>query len=67
MEYLIEVDSQMDAVLTRNANAKNISVNDYIKSLLQLYAIDAHIMEQNESWQSGINECAEINLDWANL
>ena len=67
MEYLIEVDSQMDAVLTRNASAKNMSVNDYIKSLLQLYAIDAHIMELNASWQSRTNECAELNLDWANL
>ncbi len=67
MEYLIEVDNEMDAILIRNAKSADMSVPDYIKSLLQLYAIDKHIMEQSDNWLSGINECAEINLDWANL
>lgn len=66
MKYIIEVSSEMDAILKSNAKAAKVTVADYIKSLLQLYAIDKHIMEIG-SWENGINECAEINLDWANL
>lgn len=66
MKYIIEVSSEMDAILKSNAKAAKVTVADYIKSLLQLYAIDKHIMEI-DSWENGINECAEINLDWANL
>ena len=65
MKYIIEVSSEMDAILKSNAKAAKVTVADYIKSLLQLYAIDKHIMEI-DSWENGINECAEINLDWAN-
>lgn len=67
MEYKIEVDSEMEDILSRNAAAAKMSVNNYIAELLKRYVIDAHIMEKSEAWQNGINECAEIELDWANL
>lgn len=67
MQYLIEVDGTLDNVLNNNANARNMSVPALIVELLKRYVIDAHIMEQNELWQSGTEECKDINLDWANL
>lgn len=67
MEYKIEVDEQLNTILTHNASARNIPVSALIVDLLKRYVIDAHIMEQNDLWKSGIDECADINLDWANL
>ncbi|MDE7163905.1 MAG: hypothetical protein K2O04_00565 [Clostridiales bacterium] len=67
MQYLIEVDGTLDNVLIGNANARNMSVQALIVELLKRYVIDTHIMEQNELWQSGTEECKDINLDWANL
>ncbi|MDE6293128.1 MAG: hypothetical protein K2L88_00700 [Clostridiales bacterium] len=67
MQYLIEVDGTLDNVLKQNANARNMSVPALIVELLSRYVIDAHIMEQSELWQSGTEECKDINLDWANL
>ena len=57
----------MNETLTRNANKYNMSVQSVILQILRRYVVDSHIMEQDELWQSGIKECAEINLDWANL
>ena len=67
MQYSIEVDSQMNDILSRNAAKRNMSVPAMISEILKRYVIDAHIMEQSELWQDGIEKCAEINLDWANL
>ena len=67
MQYIIEVDDKLNDVLNKNASAKSLSVAAFIVELLKHYVIDAHIMEQNELWQSGVEECADINLDWANL
>ncbi|MDE6201121.1 MAG: hypothetical protein K2M47_04505 [Clostridiales bacterium] len=67
MQYLIEVDDKLNDLLNGNANARNMSVPALIVELLKRYVIDAHIMEQNELWQSGTEECKDINLDWANL
>lgn len=67
MKYTIEVDQNMQNLLTANAARRNMSVPALISEMLRQYVIDSHIMEQNEVWESGIKECAEINLDWANL
>lgn len=67
MKYNIEVDEQLNDILIRNANRRNTDVPTLIAEMLKHYVIDAHIMEQNSLWQDGINACAEINLDWANL
>lgn len=67
MKYTIEVDQNMQNLLTTNAARRNMSVAALISEMLRQYVIDSHIMEQNEVWESGIKECAEINLDWANL
>lgn len=67
MQYTVEVDKALNDILTRNANKRNMSVSALIVELLKRFSLDSHIMEQNELWQNGINECAEINLDWANL
>lgn len=67
MKYIIEVDEQLNTVLTSNANKRNIPVSALIAEMLKRYLIDSHIMEQSELWENGINECADVNLDWANL
>lgn len=67
MRYTIEVDSQLNDILIANADLRHIGVPALISELLKRYVIDAHIMEQSEIWQSGIRECADINLDWASL
>lgn len=67
MKYVIEVDEALNETLTRNANKRNMSVQAMILQNLRRYVLDSHIMEQDELWQSGIKECAEINLDWANM
>ncbi len=67
MEYKIEVDEALNNVLKSNAEAMGKSVEEIICSIVKRYAIDMHIMEKTELWQDGINDCADINLDWANL
>ncbi len=67
MEYIIEVEDGLNDILTYNAKRNNLSVQALITELLKRYVIDAHIMEKNELWEKGITECADINLDWANL
>lgn len=67
MKYIIEVGDDLNDILVKNANKYNVSVQTIILQLLRRYTVDAHIMEQDELWQNGIKECAEINLDWANL
>ncbi|MCH5155418.1 MAG: hypothetical protein J1F69_02325 [Clostridiales bacterium] len=67
MQYIIEVDDKLNSLLSDNASVRNMNVADLIVELLNRYVIDAHIMEQSELWHSGIEECKDINLDWANL
>lgn len=67
MKYLIEVDEKLNAILSGNAALRNMNVTALISEILGRYAVDAHIMEQTDVWEKGIDECADINLDWANL
>ncbi|MCH5165680.1 MAG: hypothetical protein J1G01_04695 [Clostridiales bacterium] len=67
MKYIIEVNEQMNSILENNAAKRNISVPILIAEMLKRYVIDSHIMEQSEVWENGFNECADVNLDWANL
>lgn len=67
MQYVIEVDDDLNITLIGNAKKHNISIEELIEETVKRYVIDEHIMEQSELWQKGIDECAAINLDWANL
>lgn len=67
MEYVIEIEDGMNDILTYNANKNGMSVQALIRELLKRYLIDAHIMEKSDLWKNGIEECAELNLEWANL
>ena len=67
MKYIIEVDEKLNTVLTSNANKRNVPVPALIAEMLKRYLIDAHIMDQSELWENGINECDAVNLDWSNL
>ena len=67
MEYIIEIEDDLNDILVKNAKHNDLSVQALIVELLKRFSVDAHIMEQERLWENGINECAEINLDWANL
>ena len=67
MQYTIEVNDALNNILTSNAAKAGMSTEALIVSLLNKFVIDAHIMEKVELWEKGFDECAEINLDWANL
>ncbi len=67
MEYIIEIEDSVNNILTHNANRNGMSVQALISELLKRYLIDAHIMEKSDLWKNGIEECAELNLEWANL
>lgn len=67
MKYLIEVDKELSDILTSNANKRNMNVTALIAEILKRYVIDSHIMEQSELWERGAADCAELELDWANL
>lgn len=67
MKYEIEVDKEVDDILKSNAARSAMSVPDIIEQLLKRYVIDAHIMEESDLWQNGLDECADLELDWANL
>ncbi len=67
MQYVIEVDEELNLTLIGNAQKRNMSIESLIEETVKRYVIDEHIMEQSELWQKGIDECAAINLDWANL
>lgn len=67
MKYLIEVDEELNKILSENANMRNMLVTQLISELLRRYVIDVHIMEQDGYWKEGCESCAQINLDWANL
>lgn len=66
MQYVIEVNDKLNDILINNASAHGASVSELIADLLNRYVIDAHIMNR-ELWKDGIDACADINLDWANL
>ena len=67
MQYTIEVNDTLNDILTANAMKSGMTTEALIAYLLNRFVIDAHIMEKVELWERGINECADINLDWANL
>ena len=54
MQYVIEVDEDMNGILSSNASKRNMSVPTLIAEMLKQYVIDAHIMEQSDKWQNVI-------------
>lgn len=66
MKIIIEVDTNMDSVIEKNAKEKNLTVPKYIEQVLNRYIVPVHIMEQ-EDVKEGYKFCSSINLDWANL
>lgn len=67
MQYIIKIEDDLNKILTETALKRNMTVPQLISELIKRFAIDSHIMEESEMWKVGIKECADINLDWANL
>ncbi len=66
IKYWIEVSDELNRILTDNAKAKNLTIEQLIAEVLSRFTISAHILD-SEDTQKGYAECGDINLDWANL
>ena len=64
--YTVEVDENLDRILTGAANMRSMSVEKLIELLLNRFAVDAHSIK-TEDMKEGYAECGALNLEWANL
>lgn len=64
--YTIEVDENLDRILSEKAALKRMRVEELIVFLLHRFALDPHSMKV-EDMKDGYEQCAELNLEWANL
>lgn len=65
-KFTIEVDEELERVLVKNAAIGGVSVEKFIELLLNRFAVDRHSMKV-EDMKAGYEDCAELNLEWANL
>jgi len=64
-QYLINVDKEQSELLQNAAKNQNMTVEQFIKEILNKYVLPPHIMNE-ESMAKGYEETGEINLDLAN-
>lgn len=63
--YQIEIDDDLNAVLEEGARNMDTNIETFISQILNRFAIDPHIMEQDEV-KDGYQEVGDINLDISN-
>ena len=63
--YQIEVDDSLNVILEEAARKMDVNIESFISEILNRYAIDPHIMEQEEVKQ-GYADMGEINLEISN-
>ncbi len=63
--YQIEIPEELNRILEEGARTMDVSIETFITQILQRYAIDPHIMEQEEV-KSGYTEMGDINLAISN-
>ncbi len=64
--YKIQISEELNKLIEECAKKMNVSVETFIARVLSRYAIDPHIME-NEDVKRGYEDMAEINLEISNL
>ena len=63
--YQIEIDDSLNAIIEEVARKLDMSIESFIGEILNRYAIDPHIMEQDEV-KTGYEEMGELNLKISN-
>lgn len=63
--YQIEIDDALNAILEEAARKMDTNIESFIVEILNRYAIDPHIMEQ-EGLQDGYEAMGDINLEISN-
>lgn len=64
-KYLVEVDDDLNYILEEAAKKMDTNIETFISEILNRFAIDPHIMEQ-EDVKEGYVEMGDINLDISN-
>ncbi len=64
-KYQIEVEDELNAILEEAAQKLDMNIESFISQILNRFAIDPHIMEQDEV-KDGYVEMGDINLDISN-
>lgn len=63
--YQIEIDENLNGILEEAARKMDVNIESFISEILNRYAIDPHIMEQEEV-KKGYADMGEINLEISN-
>ncbi len=63
--YQVEVDEQLNKILEEASAKMDVNIESFISQILNRFAIDPHIMEQEEV-KEGYEAMGEINLEISN-
>ncbi len=63
--YQIEVNDKLNEILEEASKKLDVNIESFIARILDRFAIDPHIMEQDEV-KRGYEEMGEINLEISN-
>ena len=63
--YQIEINDSLNAIIEEVARKLDMSIESFIGEILNRYAIDPHIMEQDEV-KTGYEEMGDLNLKISN-
>ena len=63
--YQIEISDSLNTIIEEVARKLDMSIESFIGEILNRYAIDPHIMEQDEV-KTGYEEMGELNLKISN-
>ena len=64
-EYKIEVSDELNKILEEASQMYDVNIESFITSILERFAIDPHIMEQDEV-KDGYRETGGINREISN-
>ena len=63
--YQIEISDSLNTIIEEVARKLDMSIESFIGEILNRYAIDPHIMEQDEV-KTGYEEMGDLNLKISN-
>ena len=63
--YQIEINDELNEILEEASRKMDVNIESFITQILDRFAIDPHIMEQDEV-KRGYEEMGEINLEISN-
>ena len=64
-EYRVEVDDELNEILEEAARRMDTSIENFIEQILNRFALDPHIMEEEEL-KDGYRDMGDINLEISN-